>query len=96
MNGLSTISESVIISKIHFIRGQKVMLDGDLAELYDVETGYLKRQVRRNIDRFPEDLCGRRTRFELTTEEFENLRSQNGTSFGAVQDIFPWYLQSRG
>nr|HPN71216.1 ORF6N domain-containing protein [Saprospiraceae bacterium] len=54
---------------------EKVMLDQDLAELYDVETSYLKRQVRRNIDRFPEDFM-----FELTSEEFENLRSQNGTS----------------
>lgn len=51
------------------------MIVYDLAELYGVETSYLKRQVRRNIDRFPEDFM-----FELTNEEFENLRSQNGTS----------------
>jgi hypothetical protein len=69
------ITETQIVNKIHIIRKEKVMLDQDLAELYDVETSYLKRQVRRNIDRFPDDFM-----FELTTEEFENLRSQNGTS----------------
>ncbi len=69
------VTETQIVNKIHIIRKEKVMLDQDLAELYDVETSYLKRQVRRNIDRFPEDFM-----FELTSEEFENLRSQNGTS----------------
>jgi hypothetical protein len=57
------------------VRGQKVMLDRDLAELYRVETKQLKRQVRRNLGRFPEDFM-----FELTTEENEDLRSQSGTS----------------
>jgi len=51
------------------------MLDHDLAELYGIETKQLKRAVRRNIDRFPEDFM-----FELTTEEFNDLRSQFGTS----------------
>ncbi len=69
------VTETQIVNKIHIIRKEKVMLDQDLAELYDVETKYLKRQVRRNIDRFPEDFM-----FELTNEEFENLRSQIGTS----------------
>lgn len=69
------LTETQIVNKIHIIRKEKVMLDQDLAELYDVETSYLKRQVRRNIDRFPEDFM-----LELTNEEFENLRSQNGTS----------------
>src|SRR3954452_6702169 len=67
--------DEAIISKIFFIRGQKVMLDVDLAALYQVETKQLKRQVRRNIDRFPKDFM-----FELNIEEFENLRSQFGTS----------------
>jgi len=49
------LAEEAIISKIYLIRGQKVMIDRDLAELYDVETKQLKRQVKRNIDRFPED-----------------------------------------
>ena len=59
---------------IHDVRGQKVMLDQDLAELYEVEVGQLKRQVRRNIERFPKDFM-----FELTSEEYTSLRCQNGT-----------------
>ena len=64
-----------ITSKIYLIRGMKVMLDRDLADLYDVETKALKQAVRRNIDRFPEDFM-----FELSKEEFKNLRSQFVTS----------------
>jgi hypothetical protein len=60
---------------IYIIRGQKVMLDSDLAKLYGVDTRQLNRQVRRNIIRFPDDFM-----FELTKEEFENLKCQNGTS----------------
>ncbi|NTV84668.1 MAG: ORF6N domain-containing protein [Bacteroidales bacterium] len=63
------------MNKIYLIRGQKVMLDSDLAELYGVETKQLKRAVRRNIKRFPPDFM-----FELSQEELENLRSQFGTS----------------
>ncbi|MBK7668461.1 MAG: ORF6N domain-containing protein [Sphingobacteriaceae bacterium] len=63
------------MNKIYFIRGQKVMLDSDLAELYGVETKQLKRQVNRNIQRFPSDFM-----FELTEKEFELLRCQIGTS----------------
>ncbi len=64
-----------IASKIYLIRGIKVMLDRDLAELYNVETSLLKRAVRRNIDRFPADFM-----FELTKTELENWRCQFGTS----------------
>ena len=64
-----------IKQSIVFIRGQKVMLDRDLAELYGVETKVLKQAVRRNIKRFPDDFM-----FELTKEEFENWRSQFVTS----------------
>jgi phage regulator Rha-like protein len=63
-----------ITNKIYFIRGIKVMLDRDLAELYDAETSQLKRAVRRNIDRFPDDFM-----FELTSEEYSFLRCQIGT-----------------
>jgi len=63
-----------IESKILVIRGQKVLLDFDLAELYDVETGQLKRQVRRNLERFPDDFM-----FELTKGEYDSLRCQIGT-----------------
>jgi len=68
------IPDEIIMSKILFIRGQKVMLDSDLAELYGVETKRLKEQVKRNINRFPE-----RFMFELSRQENELLRSQNAT-----------------
>lgn len=60
-----------IQQKIHELRGQKIMLDFDLAALFGVETRVLKQAVRRNIERFPEDFM-----FELTLEEFKNLTSQ--------------------
>ena len=69
------IPEKAIINKIFVIRGRKVMIDRDLAELYEVETKALKRAVRRNILRFPEDFM-----FELNNKELLNLRCQNGTS----------------
>jgi hypothetical protein len=65
----------LIERRIYLIRGQKVMLDSDLAELYQVTTGNLNLAVRRNLDRFPEDFM-----FQLTREEFENLRLQFATS----------------
>jgi phage regulator Rha-like protein len=65
----------VIVSKIHFIRGEKVMLDSDLAELYGVETKRLKEQVKRNIERFPVTFM-----FELNPQEVKTLRSQIATS----------------
>lgn len=69
------LSEEFLIRKIYFIRGHKVMLDEDLAQLYQVETKRLKEQVKRNINRFPEKYM-----FELTLEEFNSLRSQFATS----------------
>jgi hypothetical protein len=72
---LSPIPDEIIINKIFFIREKKVMLDMDLAELYGVETKQLKRAVRRNIERFPEDFM-----FEMTKEELQNWRSQFGTT----------------
>ena len=73
MNELVTTKE--IISQIFFIRGVKVMLDFHLASLYEVETKQLKRAVRSNIDRFPEDFM-----FVLNQNELQNLRRQFGTS----------------
>jgi len=67
--------EKRILKIILIIRGEKVILDSDLAALYDVETRRLNEQVRRNIDKFPEDFM-----FQLTKEEFENLKSQIATS----------------
>jgi hypothetical protein len=72
---LPVIPEETIISKIYLVRGQKVMLDFDLAGLYGVETKNLKRAVKRNIERFPTDFM-----FELTREEIQNLRCHFGTS----------------
>lgn len=69
------LNDEVVLSKIVVVRQQKVMLDKDLALLYQVETKHLKRQVKRNIERFPSDFM-----FELTMEETEILRYQFGTS----------------
>lgn len=75
------VPDEVLMNKIYVIRNQKVMLDKDLADLYQVETKQLKRQVKRNIERFPEDF-----KFELTELEYENLRCQIGTSsWGGVR-----------
>lgn len=91
--------DAAITGRIHVIRGQKVMLDPayrtgrrDLAELYGVETKQLKRQVRRNITRFPEDFM-----FELTEEENEFLRSQFGTlKQGAHTKYLPMAFTEQG
>lgn len=74
-NTLPIISDAIVVNKIYLIRGQKVMLDNDLAELYGVETKRLNEQVRRNIERFPEDFM-----FQLAENEWEILRSQIATS----------------
>lgn len=89
-----------IESRIFLIRGQKVMLDADLAELYGVETGALNRAVKRNSERFPEDFM-----FQLTTDEYEalrcqngisNLRSQNGTSNRGGRRYLPYVFTEHG
>ena len=67
--------ENKILRTIMVIRNEKVILDSDLAALYGVETRRLNEQVRRNIDKFPEDFM-----FQLTKEEFDNLKSQIATS----------------
>jgi len=71
VNFLFFMQLETIQSKIHEIRGHKVMLDFDLAELYETETKVLKQAVKRNIKRFPKDFM-----FELTKEEIDSLRSQ--------------------
>ena len=68
------LADEQIINRIHTIRGKKIMIDYDLAVLYGIENKQLKRQVKRNMDRFPIDFM-----FELTKIEYESLRSQNGT-----------------
>ena len=70
----SMITVEQVQAIIHTIRGERVILDNDLARMYGVETKNLKRQVRRNISRFPADFM-----LELTREEYNSLRCQNGT-----------------
>jgi hypothetical protein len=74
-NSQSLIPTERIERSILLIRGQKVLLDNDLSSLYEVETKMLIRAVKRNVDRFPLDFA-----FQLSGEEFENLRCQIGTS----------------
>lgn len=72
---LPIIPDNTVVNKIYGLRGLKVMLDSDLAELYGVETRVLNQSIRRNIERFPDDFM-----FQLTGEEWESLRSQFVTS----------------
>jgi ORF6N domain len=67
----SVIADEAIINKIYLIRGKKVMLDRDLAEMYGVEVRVLNQAVKRNIERFPKDFM-----FQLSKKEFENWKSQ--------------------
>lgn len=80
-----------IQKKIFEIRNRNVMLDVHLAELYEVETKVLKQAVRRNMERFPEDFM-----FELTNEEFENLRSQFVTSYWKSTNYMPFAFTEQG
>ena len=82
----STVEDEVIMNKIYVVRGQKVMIDRDLAELYQVETKVLKQAVRRNARRFPNDFM-----FEMTAKEFENWRSQNVTSKEDLQGLAKYF-----
>ncbi len=83
--------ENIVITKIHFVREQKVMLDQDLAELYEVETKRLNEQVKRNKERFPEDFM-----FQLTKKEFDNLKSQNATSSWGGRRTPPYAFTEHG
>ena len=85
------IPDELITNKIFVVRGKKVILDYDLAELYDVETRRLNEQVKRNIDRFPADFM-----FQLTDEEFENLKSQYATSSWGGRRKLPYAFTEQG
>jgi len=81
-----------IENRIYLIRGQKVMLDRDLANLYGAETKQLKRQVKRNIERFPAAFM-----FQLTPEEYRNLRCQIGAlSWGGHAKYLPYAFTEHG
>ena len=86
-----TVPTETIASKIYLIRGQKVMLDRDLAELYGVQTKVLKQAVRRNIGRFPSDFM-----FELNSKEFQDLRSQIVTSSWGGLRYLPMAFTEQG
>ena len=81
----------LIKQSIHEIRGKKVILDFDLAKMYQVETKRLKESVRRNIRRFPEDFM-----FELSTEEWVILRTQFATSSWGGQRYNPYAFTEQG
>ncbi len=80
-----------LINKIIFLRGHKVMLDSDLAELYGVETKRLLEQVKRNIERFPADFM-----YQLTEKEFTFLRSQFATSKRGGRRYPPYAFTEQG
>src|SRR5574337_509537 len=87
-----TMPNEIVMNKIYFIRGQKVMIDSDLAGLYSVDNKQLKRQVRRNADRFPGDFM-----FQLNKTEYEILRSQFGTlKHGAHPKYLPYVFTEQG
>ena len=85
------VPDEIIMNKIYYIRGQKVMLDSDLAELYGVETRRLNEQVARNADRFPEDFM-----FRLNENEFESLMSQFATSKRGGRRKLPYMFSEHG
>lgn len=85
------IGQEVVIQKIFVLRGQKVMFDNDLAELYGVTTGNLNKAVKRNIKRFPRDFM-----FRLTNAEFERLRFQIGISKKGGRRYLPYAFTEHG
>ena len=86
-----SIPDEVLMNKIYMINDTKVMLDSDLAELYQVETKRLNEQVKRNSERFPEDFM-----FQLTNEQWENLKSQNATSSWGGRRTLPYVFTEQG
>ena len=88
------IASDDIRNKIYTIRGVQVMLDSDLAQLYQIETGALNRQVKRNMNRFPEDFC-----FQLKQREYDVLKCQigiaNSDNHGGRRTL-PWVFTEQG
>lgn len=88
---LLLLAEQKILNRIFEVRGQRVMLDSDLAEMYGVETKRLNEQVKRNRKRFPKDFM-----FALTVKEFEKLKSQNATSSWGGRRTLPLVFTEQG
>lgn len=87
----SRLTDERILTKIYLIRGLRVMLDLDLAALYNVQTKTLNRAVRRNLKRFPEDFM-----FQLNNQEFTILKSQIGTSSWGGKRKLPFVFTEQG
>lgn len=88
--GILTVDK--IQNRVYVIRGQRVMLDYDLAEIYGYEVKNLNRQVKRNIERFPEDFM-----FQITSEEEEILRCQNVTAIrSSMSRSMPYAFTEQG
>lgn len=85
------VMEQKILNRIYVIRGQKIILDEDLAEMYRVETKRLNEQVRRNLGRFPKDFM-----FTLTRKEYIHLMSQKGSSGWGGRRKFPNAFTEQG
>jgi hypothetical protein len=88
---IQAIAKTIIVNKIYEIRGKQVMFDFDLAQMYQVETKVLKQSIKRNMRRFPTDFM-----FELTKEEWENLRSQFVTSSWGGNRYIPFAFTEQG
>jgi len=86
-----SIPDELVMNKIYIIRGQKVMLDKDLAELYQVDTKRLNEQVKRNLKRFPGDFM-----FQLAPDEFSNLKSQFAASSWGGNRKLPLVFTEQG
>ena len=86
-----SVIDNLVISKIYHIRGQKVMIDSDLSEMYGIEIKRLNEQLKRNPERFLQDFM-----FQLSKEEFENLKSQFATSSWGGKRTMPNVFTEHG
>ena len=88
---LETKEEVEIKGLIYEFRGKQVMLDSDIAKLFNVEAKQLNRQMKRNQNRFPEDFC-----FQLNSKEFKDLRCQNVTTNRGGRRYYPYVYTEQG
>ena len=91
MNEIAIISENDIKNKIYIVRGKQVMIDSDLALIYGYETRYFNRQVKNNITKFDDDFM-----FQLTNEEYLNLKCKNFTSSWGGTRKLPYAFTEQG
>jgi hypothetical protein len=91
MKKLPLFPEEIIQNKIYLLRGEKVMFDHDLAQLYGVQTKRINEQVKRNSDRFPSDFM-----FRLSIDEWDNLKSHFATSSWGGRRTLPYVFTEHG